>query len=82
MPRKIRTAAERMAAAKAEAARIEANEIANAIDLHEKAVAWDARAVELTAKAKGARAAADEKLRAVGQDPEKFWAEYQPDEEE
>jgi hypothetical protein len=81
MSRKYKTPAERLADAKAQAAKIEAQQIEKANDLLKKADGWVNRAAELEAKAEGARDQAKAALEAVGIDPDEFISELKSEEE-
>ena len=79
MARKFRTPAERMQAAKAEAAKLESQLLEEAINLRAQAQGWHDRSIELEKKSKGALAKANANLVSLDIDPAAFWAELDKD---
>ena len=73
--RKFRTPAERLAAAKAEAVKLEQELIAQAIAVHKQAWGWNIRSKELMIKSDDAFTKADSLLDSIGIEPVVFWDE-------
>lgn len=74
--RTVRTPAERLAAAKAEAVRVEQQVFKQAEGLIEQAKGWKTRASELDAKAHGALTKAWNTVAEIGADPAEFFGGF------
>lgn len=74
--RTVRTPAERLAAAKAEAVRVEQQVFKQAESLIEQAKGWKTRAAELEVKSDGALLKAWRTIEEIGTDPAEFFESF------